>query len=706
MFVFFVTFILYLCTLFPSVAPYRDTGEMVSVAHTLGVAHPPGYPFYTLLSKLFLSIVPLANAGYRLNVLSALAGAATAGLLYRLLRKLSLPALPAAFLSLFFAVSYLQWYLSLVSEMYTLNTLFAVLVIYCLVCFYEAGETTDGRQTYLYSAVFLFGAGLGIRMDLLLIGPALAVIMLSRRKQFTLRTLALAGFLFVAGFSVFAYLPVRSASGPLLDWNHPATLSRLWGTLTRKTHGGTLDLISESYAPGENFGATIIFYFRHLLTGFAYAGLPLGLLGLYSLWRRKRAIAFSTFLAWVLAGPVFIYLSNMPPNTHALAILEAHFLLPNLLFMVWVGEGVYYIFGRSTPAWRYAGTGCAALLFCGNLGLHFPELDKRVNFVAYDYSKNVLRSVPPASVLVMKKDVQLFSLWNKQLVEHCRPDVAIISQGLAGSPWYIDKFNLLHKGVVIGSLRNGGDWKNLVENNADRQVYFTGDSDYTRPDGYDEEPDGLVNRVTKTIASDGEVLLTAIYPYRGKFLYSAYREFFTPDLIEDYAHAYFSLGQYYVQAASYDRGRKLLSMAVGLRELMPVACNTIAYSYSAEGKWQQARSEYLVTVGQYEALQALAKQFNTLPEAQEGIARDLSDVYVSLGVCAEKLNDDEEALRYYATAIDVFPAKPRAYFNRSVIYWKRNDWTSVIRELESALRIDPGFKEAAYYLSLARQKMK
>jgi hypothetical protein len=36
-----------------TLVPYRDAGEMVADAHTLGVAHPPGYPFYALAGKAF-----------------------------------------------------------------------------------------------------------------------------------------------------------------------------------------------------------------------------------------------------------------------------------------------------------------------------------------------------------------------------------------------------------------------------------------------------------------------------------------------------------------------------------------------------------------------------------------------------------------------------------------------------------------------------
>ena len=37
--------------------------------------------------------------------------------------------------------------------------------------------------------------------------------------------------------------------------------------------------------------------------------------------------------------------------------------------------------------------------------------DRRRHFYAYDYAQNVFRAAPPGSVVVVKKDVQLYALW-------------------------------------------------------------------------------------------------------------------------------------------------------------------------------------------------------------------------------------------------------------------------------------------------------
>ena len=58
-----------------------DSGELAAAVHTLGVAHPPGYPLYLTLGKLFSLLVPVGRPVFRLNLFSAAAAAAAAGLL-------------------------------------------------------------------------------------------------------------------------------------------------------------------------------------------------------------------------------------------------------------------------------------------------------------------------------------------------------------------------------------------------------------------------------------------------------------------------------------------------------------------------------------------------------------------------------------------------------------------------------------------------
>src|SRR4051794_26172736 len=73
-----------------------DSGELAAAVHVLGIPHPPGYPLYVLLGKLFSMLVPIGKPALRLNIFSAVCASASAVFLFLTLRELSFAMLLAA----------------------------------------------------------------------------------------------------------------------------------------------------------------------------------------------------------------------------------------------------------------------------------------------------------------------------------------------------------------------------------------------------------------------------------------------------------------------------------------------------------------------------------------------------------------------------------------------------------------------------------
>ena len=65
----------YLLTLAPTVT-LVDSGELILACHSLGIAHPPGFPLYVLIGHLFAQL-PFDHVAYRLNLTSAFFAALT-----------------------------------------------------------------------------------------------------------------------------------------------------------------------------------------------------------------------------------------------------------------------------------------------------------------------------------------------------------------------------------------------------------------------------------------------------------------------------------------------------------------------------------------------------------------------------------------------------------------------------------------------------
>jgi hypothetical protein len=122
--------VLYLQTLAPSVATiFDDSLEFPLASYRLAIAHPTGYPLYTLLGKLF-TLGPWHNVAWAVNLLSAVAAALTVALVYLVARHLARRCLPALLGALALAASPIFWSQSVVAEVYTLNSAFVALLLW------------------------------------------------------------------------------------------------------------------------------------------------------------------------------------------------------------------------------------------------------------------------------------------------------------------------------------------------------------------------------------------------------------------------------------------------------------------------------------------------------------------------------------------------------------------------------------------------
>jgi len=121
---------LYVQTLAPSVAAlFDDSLEFPLVSYRLGIAHPTGYPLYTLLGKLF-SLAPWHNVAWRVNLLSAVAGALAVALVYLVARQLAARRMPALLGAVALAVSPVFWSQAVIAEVYTLTAAFVALLLW------------------------------------------------------------------------------------------------------------------------------------------------------------------------------------------------------------------------------------------------------------------------------------------------------------------------------------------------------------------------------------------------------------------------------------------------------------------------------------------------------------------------------------------------------------------------------------------------
>src|SRR5204863_2185124 len=153
-----------------------DSPELIMAAVTLGVAHAPGYPLFTMLGHLF-SLLPFGSIPFRVNLLSVTCDALTIGVVYFSAFRLTRSQLAAAVAALLLAVNPTFWEWSLAAEVFPLNNLLAALLILLLIAWHEQPE----RSGFLIAAFFVTGLALTNHQTIVLLGPAFCFVLWQRR---------------------------------------------------------------------------------------------------------------------------------------------------------------------------------------------------------------------------------------------------------------------------------------------------------------------------------------------------------------------------------------------------------------------------------------------------------------------------------------------------------------------------------------------
>ena len=693
---FLALFGLYLHDMAPGLAPYRDTGEMAVATTTLGIAHPPSYPLYILVGRAAGNL-PLASPAFRVSLLSAAAGAAAVALLF--LIALESGPIPALLAAAVLAFDRPFWSVTTVPEMYSLGVFFAVLLLFLLPG--GAGEKVPAgrmrdREVVFFS--FLAGLFLGNRSDLLLWAPGLALGLWLYDKGLYLekrRLLRLLGF-FALGLTVYVYLPLRSSAAPLLDWNHPADLANLWATITRRSYGGTLDLLSKNYKTGELFLVNMTEYAKHMRDTLGFSGIALAALGV---WVSRRSSTFLTrCLLFVASGPLFLFLANLPPNPHALAIVEPNWILPDVLLALWLAAGLAWIFSRRPPAAWAASTIVAGELAVLAVG-HHALVDRRSGAWLDDFARNAFHSAPRDSVLVSKKDVQIFGLWYAQDVLGKGAHATPLAQGLSGTPWYIHAVQAMHPSLALGPLREAGDWARLAASSPGG-VAVTPDIDPAQ--GMPSTPHGTVTLVANAPAT---AVPWSFVAARGLQRYEEAQDFFSADLTEMVADERQALAAALLRQNQPEEAARWARLAWSLKWVYPEPPLLLGYVEFQKGAYEAAIRFYSASASLFDRLQSLAEEFHALPDVKASILKSSAEPWQNLGVVYERSKRLADAEAAYGKALERDPGSSKTWFNLGALYWGR-DWKKSAEAFARAAALDPTNAQARGFAAQAAAKAK
>ena len=232
----------YLRTLCPSLY-WGDCGELATVAATLGIPHPTGYPLYCLLGKLWTLALPFGTIVWRMNVLSAVFGALAVTCLFGAARAMGLPRPLALMSGGLLAFSFTFWQQSLITETYSLAAFWTCGLLFLAARWRARG--CRGRDLRLLAVGYGFALTCHQTNTLFLPGFVTFLLWsapgLRRLREREVRTeWAKALGLGLLPLLIYLYLPIRARMHPVYNWGDPETPFAFFYHVTGRTYAGAM----------------------------------------------------------------------------------------------------------------------------------------------------------------------------------------------------------------------------------------------------------------------------------------------------------------------------------------------------------------------------------------------------------------------------------------------------------------------------------
>ncbi|XP_032900325.1 transmembrane protein 260 isoform X2 [Amblyraja radiata] len=446
---FALVFSIYLQTLHPAV-PGGDSGELLTAACELGVAHPPGYPLFTLLARLTMTILPMGSPAFRVNALNAMLGAATAPLLFDAASRLSGSFAGGLLAAGLFAFSRLAWQWSVTTEVFSFNNFFVGLLMALTVRFSTVSTARERTKLSLQGA-FCCGLSLCNQHTVILyvmyIVPWI-LLRLHREKELSVRAIWWLGLSFGAGLLPYLYLPISSSLNQARwSWGDQTTLRGFSTHLLREEYG-TFNLAKSEV--GSGLLHVWSYQMMHIKTELTAIGAALALVAI-PLQGLKRSSSQSSVL-WLFTVMLcsyslfFSWRANLDITKPLfVGVVERFWLQSNLVVCVLAGCGLasvssvlQRIMGNHS-LWRWAEWLPAILLTAYQLQCNYRICDKSNNDVVDKFARNVLGSMPPDSIILLRGDLPGNSLRYLHYCEKHRPDLSLVDQEMMTYNWYLPK---------------------------------------------------------------------------------------------------------------------------------------------------------------------------------------------------------------------------------------------------------------------------
>ena len=479
----FFVFIIYLTTLAPTVVNI-DSGELATVQITLGIAHPTGYPLFTILGYLW-QLIPLPfTAIYKANLLAAVFTSSAIWVFvkstYLMLTNIPVPKvknlnkkkqkpvqlkseneniisksliiLSSSASGLLLAFSKTFWMQSTSVEVYSLHLLLINIVILFLLKAYF--DTENNSRNWFYFAVAL-AFSFANHLTTILILPGIAFLFYSKNKfsanAFKLNLKMVAVFIPVLVL-FYLYLPIRASQNPLLNWGDPVNIENFWRHFTGAQY--RVWLFASSAAAKKQFA----YFVSNLPDEFnASLGMFVILLGIIYSFKKFRMMFY--FLLITFAATIS-YSINYDIND-----IDSYFLLAYISLIFFASFGFIYMYNLNKKKMRqWAIAAVFFLIPLVQMGFNYKEVNKSGLYIYKDYTKQILNSVPKNSMILSYQwDYWVSSSYYFRLVDNYRRDVTVVDKELLRRSWYYNQLATDYPGILDGMRNDVNGFLNALQ---------------------------------------------------------------------------------------------------------------------------------------------------------------------------------------------------------------------------------------------------
>lgn len=464
-------FIVYLFTVAPSVVQI-DSGELAAVQATLGIAHPTGYPLFTIIGYIF-SLIPLPFTKiFQLNLLAALYCSAAAGVTAYTIKFLidnfysfsikhkvkkakkskkkkekkedkketeiseTYKFTAAVFGAAVLAFSKTFWFQSTSVEVYSLHLLLISLIILFLLKAYLQ-SINNGLKIWLLFA-FVLALGFTNHMTTLLILPGTALLFFMKegfnKNSFIKISLMLVVF-FAVLFFIYIYLPLRASQNPIINWGNPTDFEKIYRHISGKQY--QVWLFSSMEAAKKQF----VYFVNSLYGEFSFT-LLLSFIGLVFLYIKARKLFFFLLLTFLSTVAYSI--------NYDIHDIDSYFLLAYIMLAFFAAFGALYIL-QLKDLHKYAAYGLLAAVLAVQIYSNKDEVNQSGIYTFEDYTKSLIGSVSENAIIFSYQwDYFVSASYYFQFVENYRKDVTVVDKELLRRSWYFNQLNRNYPGLLKG----------------------------------------------------------------------------------------------------------------------------------------------------------------------------------------------------------------------------------------------------------------